>query len=276
MMFLVGLVGFAALVWLPISRTHEVDWEKAASLLRRSAWVLAGLLLVAGMLELPVYAVRASGESLSPGLLGEALFDTRVGHIWLSRLVLVFLTALAASWAFREGGSSLWATLGVGSILLVTLSLQSHAAAEGHLLALASDWLHLMAASVWVGGLLGFPLLLLGPFRAMPAEARSKLLRRTVRRFSRVATVAVIAIVVTGIYAILLHVPSFSAVIETPYGRALVMKLGMVALMLPIGAINLIDSGRDPFDRMVGAELLLAFGVFVATGFLTSVPPPGP
>lgn len=131
-----------------------------------------------------------------------------------------------------------------------------------------------MAASVWMGGLLGFPLLLIGPLRAMPAEIRAKLLDRTVRRFSKVATIAVTILVVTGSYAALLQLPDLSALTGSPYGRALIMKLGMVALMLPIGAINLIDRGRDPFSRMVAAEPILALGVFVATGFLTTLPPP--
>lgn len=271
--FLVGLVVFAALVWLPASRSSETHGD-AGRLFVRAAWVLFGVLVVAGGVELSVYAVRASGESFGPGLLAQALVETRVGNIWLARLGFGFLTALLASWAFREGALSLWITAGVGSALLITLTQQSHAAAEERLLPLVSDWLHIMAASVWMGGLLGFPLLLIGPLRALPAETRAKLLGRTVRRFSKVATIAVTILVVTGSYAALLQMPDLSALTGSPYGRALIMKLGMVALMLPIGAINLIDRGGDPFSRMVAAELLLALGVFVATGFLTTLPPP--
>lgn len=81
-------------------------------------------------------------------------------------------------------------------------------------------------------------------------------------------------LVVTGSYAALLQLPDVSPSTGSPYGRAPIMKLAMGALMLPIGAINLIDRGRDPFSRMVAAELLLALGVYVATGFLTTLPPP--
>lgn len=72
----------------------------------------------------------------------------------------------------------------------------------------------------------------------------------------------------------LTHVPGFEELISTPCGRALIMKLGLVSVMLPIGFINLIDSGRDPFSSMVVMELILAFGVFATTGSLTSLPPP--
>jgi copper transport protein len=276
--FLVGLAVFAALVWAPASRSVGSRWD-ADRLFGRAAWVLFGLLVVAGSVELSLYAVRASGEPFSPGLLWQALLETRVGHVWLARLGFALLTALAAYWASQQEGDPhyWWAAVAVGGILLMSLTQLSHAAAEGGFLPLFSDWLHVAAASAWMGGLLGFPLLLLGPLRAMPTEARAELLGRVVRRFSKVATVAVATVVATGIYATLLHIPSLSALLGSPYGRALIMKLGLLVFLLAIGGINLIDKGREPlFGRMVGAELLLAIGVFVAAGFLTSVPPPAP
>lgn len=77
----------------------------------------------------------------------------------------------------------------------------------------------------------------------------------------------------TGMHATLLHVPDLSALLATPYGQALIMKLGLVALMLAAGGINLVDGGKGPLGRMVGAELVLAIGVLVAAGFLTTLPP---
>src|SRR4051812_2567850 len=85
--FLAGLVVFVALVWLPASE-EDSDQEKAVSLFCRWMWMLVGLLAVAGLVELPLYAVRASGENLSPGLMVEALFGTRIGQLWIERLAL--------------------------------------------------------------------------------------------------------------------------------------------------------------------------------------------
>jgi copper transport protein len=192
------------------------------------------------------------------------------------RLGFAFLTALAASWASQEGRSYYWwAAVGVGGALLMTLTQLSHVTAEGGLLTFIADWLHVAAASVWVRGLLGFPLLLIGPLRTMELEeTRAGLLGGTVRRFSKVATVAVMTIVGTGVYAVLLHVPSLSLLLHGPYGKSLIMKLGLMVLLLATGGINLIDKGQGPFHRMVGLELVLAIGIFVAAGFLTSVPRP--
>jgi hypothetical protein len=107
----------------------------------------------------------------------------------------------------------------------------------------------------------------------VPPDRRAKLREQAVRRFSRVAIGAVMVLAATGLYAILLHVPNPGAVISTPYGRALAVKLGLLALVLGIGGANFFLRGRGPFGRLVGAELVLALGLFAATGFLTSLPP---
>jgi copper transport protein len=275
---LVGLPIFAALTWLPTSRAFGVGRD-AADLFSRCTWALFGLLLVAGLAEVALYAVRYFDEPFGIGIFAQALFGTRVGNIWLIRWGFAFVTALMVFWAARKNEISYWwAAAGLGSVTLLTLTQLSHAAAlaaaESRFLPFFVDWLHVIAVSVWMGGVLGFPLLLLGPLRAVPAETREKVLVRAVRRFSRVATIVVTIIVVTGVYSVLLHVPSLSSLIDTAYGRALTMKLGLAVFVLAVGAVNLIDRGQGPFGRMVGAELFLALGVFVATGFLTSLPPP--
>jgi copper transport protein len=275
--FLAGLVAFAALVWLPSVRTTNANQENAVRLLCRWMWGLVGLLVMAGVVELAVFAVRASGEALSLGLLREALFHTQVGHLCIARLVFSLLTATAATYyAARERNPVYWwGTAFIASVLLMTLTQQSHAAADGRFLPFVADWLHIVAGSLWMGGLLGFPILLIGPLSTLPAETRAKLLSRTVGRFSKVATLAVTILIVTGLYATLLHVPGPRELVGTPYGRALIMKLGLLMILLAAGGINLIDRGQGPFGRMVATELVLAAGIFIATGFLTSLAPAG-
>ncbi len=161
-------------------------------------------------------------------------------------------------------------------MLLTTLSGLSHAAATGRPLPLLADWTHAAAAAVWMGGLLGFAVALFsGPLRGMTPDGRAKLRERSVRRFSAVATTAVAVLACTGLYAAVLHVPSPRALLGTPYGLALVTKLALLASLLAVGASNFLLRGRGPFGRLVVVELLLALGVFAATGFLTSLPPPG-
>ncbi|AHY46485.1 Putative copper export protein [Rubrobacter radiotolerans] len=273
--FTVGLGAFALLVLFPARRrtgVSKVGEERLGSVLL----VLSGGLLLAGLVELPVYAVRASGESLSLGLSLEALFGTSVGRVWLVRLAAGFLCAALLAEAIRRPSAARWlAGAAAGGVLLFTFTRQSHAVTAGGLLPVLSDLTHIVAASVWMGGVLGFSLLLSGPLRKLPPEDRSRLLGAAVRRFTRVASVAVAVLLVTGLYAASLHVPSLEALFGTPYGRALIMKSGLLVVLLTVGAINALDRGGEPFGRMVRAEGLLVLGVFVATGFLSTLPPPG-
>jgi copper transport protein len=157
---------------------------------------------------------------------------------------------------------------------MMTLTGLSHAAATGRLLPLVADWTHAMAAAVWMGGLLGFAVALCsGAFRSLAPDSRTKLRERAVRRFSAVATCAVVVLAGTGLYAAVLHVPNPQALLATPYGRVLIAKLVLLSLLLGVGASNLLLRGRGPFGRLVVLELLLALLLFVATGFLTSLPP---
>ena len=159
-------------------------------------------------------------------------------------------------------------------MLMMTLTGLSHAAATGRLLPLLADWTHAVAAAVWMGGLLGFAVALCsGTFRSLAPDSRTKLRERSVRRFSTVATCAVVVLACTGLYAALLLVPNVQAWLATPYGRALIAKLVLLSLLLTIGASNFLLRGRGPFGRLVVLELLLALGLFVTTGFLTSLPP---
>ena len=94
--------------------------------------------------------------------------------------------------------------------------------------------------------------MMLGPLRVLEPSERSKLRREAVRRFSRVATAAVLLVVVTGLHATLLNVPDLPALLGIPYGQAFIMKLGLVVLMPSAGGINLRDAGKGPLGRMVG------------------------
>ncbi len=273
--FLAGLAPFVALVWLPASR-HTAAGHGALRPFGVLAWALLCVLAVAGVGELSSYAVRASGEPISTGLFAQTLFGSRVGEVWLIRLALALLTAAAIT-AAAAGSGRPWewgVAIATGGLLLMTLTGLSHAAATGRFLPFVADWTHAVAAAVWMGGLLGFvTALFFGPVRGLPPDRQAKLRERSVRRFSTVATIAVTVLACTGLYAAVLHVPSPQALVDTPYGRALLVKLGLLVFVLAIGVCNLLLRGRGPFGRLIIVELLLALGLFVATGFLTSLPP---
>jgi copper transport protein len=95
------------------------------------------------------------------------------------------------------------------------------------------DLVHLSAVSVWLGGLAVLVVALCGGARR----------RRTTRSrpssgFSQVAFAAVVAIVVSGTVQGWRQVGGYDALLETSYGRLLVLKVALVGGMLVAAAVS--------------------------------------
>ncbi len=242
---------------------------------------VAGSLIALGVQAMAI-AVTASVTSI-----GNVLRDTNYGHIWLIRLMLLVVLGLVLSrqslWDSRDGGQ-FWRLGGViGVLTLVPFALISHAAAQpnGRPSAIAADWLHLLATSAWVGGLLALAVSLVLATRGIPAAQRRAMYATAIPRFSTLAIASVIVLSVTGFYASWLQIGNLAALMETSYGRALLVKLGLLIPLLLLGAVNLRIIGprlqRDAthgthFGRTVAAEAILGIAVLVVVGLLTSLP----
>jgi copper transport protein len=168
-----------------------------------------------------------------------------------------------------------WAALALSLALVSGLSLSGHQATEPNSTWLSelADWVHLAAASIWVGGVatLAFLVWPLAP----------GLRRRAFVGFARLAVALVGAMVIAGAYLALVRLPSVSDLWETEYGRFLLLKVGIVALALTWGAVHhfvvrpRLEAGDDPDVRpsLVG-EATVAFAVLLAAAILTNVSPP--
>jgi copper transport protein len=276
---------------------------------RRLAWAALIATAVAALAALPVQAATAAGLPLDQALGAPLLpvLATRYGLIWSARVLLLALLAgmlLAAGRRARLAMPAAWLAAGLGLGLLLTTSLTSHAAAlrEGALPAVLADWLHLIATSLWLGGLA--LLIAVAPAAgAAPAEARPRLLSVLVGRFSALALGAVAVLIATGAAGAALHLDRLDALWTTDYGRALLTKLLLLPPMLALGALNLLGvrpalaraaaaartlarRGGDRagaaarawrrLGRTVRAELALGVLILAATGVLTSLPPAPP
>ncbi|MFF8269852.1 copper resistance CopC/CopD family protein [Streptomyces sp. NPDC016562] len=96
-------------------------------------------------------------------------------------------------------------------------------------LAMPADILHLLAVATWLGGLTA----LLVCLHKVPGIERE-----AVRRFSRVAFGSVLVLAVTGVYQSWRQVGSWSALTGTDYGRLLLLKVGLVAVLIGLGYVS--------------------------------------
>jgi len=180
----------------------------------------AALLAVALVLDLVLVAWRMHAVGGPTGLaLATGVLAMHWGRLWIARAVgLGVLTALRS-----HVRPVLLALLAAPWLLL--RSLQGHAGAHGTVAAMI-DWLHLLAATTWLGTLL--------QVAVRPGPPPAEVARRT----RAVATSALIVLVPTGTYAAFLHIPSLHDVVATAYGRALLAKLGCFGVLLVLGAAN--------------------------------------
>ncbi|MGW7362173.1 copper resistance CopC/CopD family protein [Streptomyces sp. NPDC054841] len=116
--------------------------------------------------------------------------------------------------------------------------------------AMPVDVLHLLAVAAWLGGLAA---LLVALHRAPSVE------RTAVLRFSRVAFWSVVVLAVTGLYQSWRQVGSWSALTGTSYGRLLLLKVGLVAVLVGVAWISRrwtarLSEGPAPVEIEAGTE----------------------
>lgn len=91
------------------------------------------------------------------------------------------------------------------------------------------DILHLLAVATWLGGLTA----LLVALHKVPGIERT-----AIRRFSTVAFTSVLVLAGTGTYQAWRQVGSWSALTGTEYGRLLLIKIGLVAVVVAIACTS--------------------------------------
>jgi putative copper resistance protein D len=229
------------------------------------------------------------------------LGHTHFGHIWFIRFTLLAgALCVVGSRARVARAASLVMALGVAFTTAVT----GHAGDWGDVSPSAAvDFVHVMASSLWVGGLLA--LAILGS-RSVSRWPPAKF-RMIARRFSRLAGWSLLAVVLSGSYNAWIQVATPSGMWTTAYGRVLSIKLAIVLVLMWFGAVSrytivarLADRGGhglgarvfrlgrlalfgtrrvahallpSHFLRYVSREALLGIGVFACTAVLVDSSP---
>ena len=192
------------------------------------SWWAAGVAQLGAFGVLWTRAAQVSGKSL-PGafaVLGQLVETNRSGLLDAVRVALV-LVALVATMSASHRVRLLGVAPMAGA--LVTFSLSGHAwTASPAAFTVAVDVLHLLAVSIWVGGLAALAVVI------RRVEDRD----RIVRRFSTIATVGLVTAVVTGLVSTLVHVDAWSSLWSTSYGRLVSVKVIIVGAMALLGAMH--------------------------------------
>jgi copper transport protein len=286
-----------ALAALPPRAAERTVGGVLPRLLGRVAIVAVALFLFASLLHLLVQASGVADEPLwrvSSGDVRDVLQHTTWGRYWALRfgLAIVAMALLLVAHAGVAQPESLARQFARGSALLLllvglgTFSRSSHAAAVPGLgvTAIGADYVHLLAAALWVGGLFALLPVLVVVVRSLSGSERRIMLATLAGQFTIAGALGLGALVLTGLFASWLQVGSFAA-LASAYGVTLIAKLSLVGVLAALGAVNLLwvrpriaraDSearaGRW-LPRVVAGEVAVAMLILLATGFLTSLEP---
>jgi copper transport protein len=261
---LIGLLG-GSFVGLAIFRpppTRLVRWALPVS------W----LVCLAGCLAITESQRARAGLSVSH------LLSSSLGHTMMFRGAGALEVAVPIALAVI--GRGLVRTAGLAAVCLTAALAMlgdvktSHAGAA-HSWAwwhIGIQWCHFLAVGIWIGGLA--TLLFCLPAIAVRSRAAG------IRRFSSAAGIALFVVAATGALRSLDEVGSWSHLWSTGFGQLVLVKIGVIALLAGLGAVNryanVPRAGRAiaALRRVSMVEVGLAGAALIATALLQNLAPP--
>ncbi len=196
--------------------------------------VVVGGVILALLADLALVPVSAYWPGA--GLPSQSLSDTLsiMPEAWLARLILESLVLALVLGVIVGRRWDRWVA-GIGVVLtgtaLYELAMTTHAAARTseRLPAVVSEIVHLESVAFWIGGLALLALL--------PRSVRSAL-SDPVRRFSRVAFILAPLAIGSGVLNAGITLPSLTSLVDSSYGKILLIKIAFVTGILALAWIN--------------------------------------
>ncbi len=180
-------------------------------------------------------------QAFSPSLL-LSLVGGQFGTYWIMRQLVILLAILVTIYAlFAKRQTKIfveifsWVNLLLGLALLIALTLSSDAATmsgNSSVLAVLADWLHLLAASLWIGGMLYIATTYLPILLHTPFQERIDSLLLVLPRYALLAIAGILLVSVTGPFEATTHMDSGTQLFATTYGRVLIVKVLLVGSLL--------------------------------------------
>ena len=287
-----GVLMFRGFVAEPALRPSPEGSSMVRSRLAGLAWMALAIAVLTGLIWLVLQTMSIAdlgwGDAVKSGAIWTVVNETQFGLVTEIRAVLA--AVLAACLFLGHLVLSRWLALLAALALVAAIAWTGHAGSTlGDLgnLHLATDVLHLCAASAWIGGLAGLAILFeVG--RRRPALEWRPLQLEAISRFSILGMISVAALIVSGLVNAWILVGSFRALLVTDYGRLLLLKIAAFAIMVAFAAVNRLwltprlalvpKEVAHPFPlsalrRNTLIEIALGLAIFAMVGVLGTLHP---
>jgi copper transport protein len=297
---LMGLFAFRLFVWNPIVADVALEAEEEALDLKLARIGIRIGIMGIGLIGLGLvitFIDQARTYDLLQTANLQSWLGTRFGTMWLVRFLLLALSHFNLSLFVdvTNGRKELrgwewWLGLFLAVGLALTVALISHSAAltDETVTAILVDWVHVLAATIWAGGLL-FLAISLWQARHLLNEPRAWLNLSLILNFSAIAAIAMGLLLTSGGFLAGKHVGGWTELVGTAYGLLLLGKIGLALLAIGIAGINLLfikprlsavyeepESARTRpvlrrFSLLVWLEMVVALLILAAAGVLTDL-----
>lgn len=251
-----------SLGWLSLgalARSAELDWVPR----RLLPWVATGT--AGAAVTVLAESLQAGGGDVAAGT--TALLSSATGWARLARLAVAVLALGVVVGATRGRQPAVpdrrsRVTVTLSTLLALTLLAASgHAASTGLSLLVGAG--HLITAGVWAGTIVAMAV------HRPPGGWRSGTGGRLVTEFAPIGLTMFAATVLLGMVRGVQELPGVSELWTSTYGRVLLAKAGLVALMVPLSWLAWRRS--RPWPRLEG--LLVTGAVLLAAGLAVLGPP---
>ena len=286
------VLGSGVLVWY----TRDALAPAGGSVWRRRVVLSVLVDAFAGAVATGLAAVGAAADaagigafSISGPVLATFLTKTGVGRIAIVELAFAMAACIPAviAWITVKKSSTSDAALLSAAVIagigLAVFPFNSHPVTlDQQIAGLSASIAHRLALGVWLGGLPALILLIgAGP---VPDDTR-RLAAVILRRFSRLATIAMSIILLSGVLLTWFLVRNFSSAVGTEYGHLLLLKLAMLGgifviagglqrHLLPMLEAKPSDPTFRSYASRVKLETLLAILIVVVASDMAGLAPP--
>jgi len=270
--FTLGGIGFLALLAVPFSSQLGADGQH---IIRQS---LVFLRYATFALILATLSALAINTAVLIGTLELSFVDAMSAGFARTNIIIILLSCLIlllSRYPLSKGRSVVLAALGI-SFLLAQIS-ATHAVGRlgtrWHLL--TADFLHMLGAAIWIGGL---PYFLI----ALNRIKDGVLWRLVGKRYSLMSMTSVGLIVTGGTVMAFSYIGSVDAAYGTAYGIMTMTKVLLLFILLFLGGMNFLTVEglrKDPstsilrMRRFAEVEIGIGLTVLFAAASLTSLPP---
>jgi copper transport protein len=247
----VGAAFASIWIWKPFSKVRWLN-DTIAPLRKRIDRSLIILMVIGSAIlvvsDFGIIYVQAS--DLGTGI-NEAI-GTKFGSVWVMRTIESFILLAVSlgiylkrvrkpAFSISPSKEEVASLLVIGLTILATTTLIGHGATSGQLLPIAIDFIHNLAASLWIGGIIYLAFIVAPTIKsadALEENVKASTLSIIIPRYSTIPVTILGVIVVTGPFLLYFIENNLDVTLASLYGKWLIIKLSLAAIMIAIGGYN--------------------------------------